>query len=182
MLARLGHRAVGSCDDENSAVHLSCAGDHVLDVVGVTRCIDVRVVALFRLVLNMRDVDRDATSLFLGSLVDLIEGRSLVQVGECIRENLGDGRRRRGLAVVDVTNGADVHVRLRPLELRLRHFVSSWTVVACRMQQCGWLLLGRASCRKKPRLLAGAGWGARCAYSPVALAMISFETFAGTSA
>jgi len=29
--------------------------------------------------------------------------------------------------VVDVTDGADVYVRFGPLELRLRHLVSSWT-------------------------------------------------------
>jgi hypothetical protein len=35
VLARLGHRAVGGGDDEDRAVHLGGAGDHVLDVVGV---------------------------------------------------------------------------------------------------------------------------------------------------
>ena len=32
----LGHNAVGCCNDEDRAVHLGCARDHVLDVVGVT--------------------------------------------------------------------------------------------------------------------------------------------------
>lgn len=127
MLTRLGHRAVGGRDHEDGAVHLRRTGDHVLDVVGVTGSIDVRVVALLGLVLNMRDVDRDTASLLLRSLVDLVEGRSLVEIRVRVVQNLGDGRGQRGLAVVDVTDGADVHVRLRPLELRLRHCVSSWT-------------------------------------------------------
>ena len=37
MLPGLGHRAVGRGDDEDRAVHLGGAGDHVLDVVGVAR-------------------------------------------------------------------------------------------------------------------------------------------------
>jgi hypothetical protein len=37
-------------------------------------------------------------------------------------QDLGDSRGQRGLAVVNVTDGPDVDVRLRPLELRLRHF------------------------------------------------------------
>jgi hypothetical protein len=37
-------------------------------------------------------------------------------------QNLGDSRGQRRLAVVNVTDGPDVDVRLRPLELRLRHF------------------------------------------------------------
>src|SRR5699024_5186646 len=36
-------------------------------------------------------------------------------------KHLRDRRRQRRLAVVNVTNRPDVNVRLRPLELRLRH-------------------------------------------------------------
>ena len=46
VLAGLRHRAVGGGDDEDRAVHLGRAGDHVLDVVRVAGAIDVRVVAL----------------------------------------------------------------------------------------------------------------------------------------
>ena len=40
MLAGLGHGAVVSGNNQNRAVHLSGAGDHVLDVVGVPRAVD----------------------------------------------------------------------------------------------------------------------------------------------
>ena len=36
-------------------------------------------------------------------------------------ENLGDGGGQRGLAVVDVTNGADVNMRLSALKLLFGH-------------------------------------------------------------
>ena len=36
-------------------------------------------------------------------------------------QDLGDGRGQRRLSMVDVTDGADVDVRLGPLEFRLRH-------------------------------------------------------------
>ena len=55
VLARLGHRAVRRGDDEDGAVHLGGAGDHVLDVVGVTGAVDVGVVALVGLVLDVRE-------------------------------------------------------------------------------------------------------------------------------
>ena len=48
VLARLRHGAVGGGDHQDGAVHLRRAGDHVLDVVGVARAVDVRVVALRR--------------------------------------------------------------------------------------------------------------------------------------
>jgi hypothetical protein len=44
VLAGLGHGAVGGGHDQNRAVHLGGAGDHVLDVVGVARAVDVGVV------------------------------------------------------------------------------------------------------------------------------------------
>jgi hypothetical protein len=37
-------------------------------------------------------------------------------------EHLGDGRGQRRLAMVDVTDGADVEMGLVALELGLRHF------------------------------------------------------------
>ena len=46
VLAGLRHRAVGGRHDQDRAVHLGGAGDHVLDVVGVARAVDVGVVPL----------------------------------------------------------------------------------------------------------------------------------------
>ena len=51
VLLGLRHRTVGGGDDEDRAVHLRRAGDHVLDVVGVTGAVDVRVVTRLGLVL-----------------------------------------------------------------------------------------------------------------------------------
>ena len=121
VLTRLGHRAVGGGDHEDRAVHLRRAGDHVLDVVGVAGAVDVRVVAVRRLVLDVRDGDRDAARLLLRRLVDLVERGERVVVGVVLGQHLGDRGRQRRLAMVDVTDGADVEVRLVPLELRLRH-------------------------------------------------------------
>ena len=53
VLACLRHRAVRRRDDQNRAVHLRGAGDHVLDVVGVTGAVDVCVMTVGRLVLDV---------------------------------------------------------------------------------------------------------------------------------
>src|SRR5215208_5813080 len=120
VLARLRHRAVGGGDHEDRAVHLRGAGDHVLHVVGVAGTVDVGVVPLVGLILHVRRRDRDAARLLLRRVVDLVEGLGLaaVRVGEHLRDRRGQGR----LAMVDVTDGADVDVRLVALELLLRHF------------------------------------------------------------
>jgi hypothetical protein len=114
VLARLRHRAVGGVHHQDRAVHLRRAGDHVLDVVGVARAVDMRVVARFGLVFDMRRRDRDPARLLLRRRVDLVIRLELAEL-------LRDRRRQRRLAVVDVTDRPDVHMRLVPLELRLRH-------------------------------------------------------------
>src|SRR5262249_14027502 len=94
--------------------------DHVLDVVGVPGTVDVGVMPIRRLVLDVRDRDRDPALALLGRLVDVVEarvrGRRILVV-----QHLGDRRGERRLPVVDVTDRPDVQIRLRPLELLLRH-------------------------------------------------------------
>ena len=122
VLARLGHRAVGGRAHQDGAVHLGGAGDHVLHVVGVAGAVDVRVVAVGRLVLDVGGVDGDAARLFFRSRVDLV-----VRLGfaaELGRQHRGDRRRQRGLAMVHVADRAHVDVRLGPLEFSFCHFNS----------------------------------------------------------
>ena len=121
MLAGLGHGAVGGGDDQDGTVHLSSAGNHVLDVVGVARAVNVGVVTGSRLVLDVSDGDGDATLALLGSLVDVLEGGEVGLAALGLGKDLGDSSRQRGLAVVNVTNRADVHVRLSALKLLLGH-------------------------------------------------------------
>ena len=73
VLARLRHGAVGCGNNQNRTVHLRGAGNHVLDVVSVTRTVDVRVVARLALVFDVRGVDGNAACLFFRSGVDLVD-------------------------------------------------------------------------------------------------------------
>ena len=77
VLAGLRHRAVGGGHNENRAVHLRRAGDHVLHIVGVAGAVDVGVVAVLGLVFHVSGRDRDAARLLFRRLVDLVIG------GEC---------------------------------------------------------------------------------------------------
>src|ERR1700761_6505004 len=121
VLAGLGHDAVGRGHDQDRAVHLGGTGDHVLDVVGVARAVDVGVVPVLGLVLDVGGRDRDAAFLLLGSVVDLLEGLRFCSAHG--REGFGDRGRQRRLAMVDVTDGADVHMRLIALEFLLSHLL-----------------------------------------------------------
>src|SRR5690606_11832807 len=119
VLASLGHGAVSGRHNQDGAVHLGGTGDHVLDVVGVARAVDVRIVASFGFVLDVRRADGDAACLFFGSRVDL--GVVTRFAAELSRQNSGDCRGERGLAVVNVTDGAYVDVRLGALKLAFCH-------------------------------------------------------------
>src|SRR5215831_7483329 len=122
VLAGLRHRAVGGGDHQDRAIHLRGPGDHVLDVVRVPRAVNVRVVPLLGLVLDVRDRDRDAALLLFLRVVDRVEGSEGVDLGHLLMQHPGDRRGQCRLAMVDVPDGADVDVRLSPLELCLRHW------------------------------------------------------------
>src|SRR5437016_2396817 len=120
MLPRLRHRPIIGRHHQNRSIHLRRPRDHVLDVVRVPRTIDVRVVPLRRLVLHVRHRNRDPPLPLLRRVVDRPKlphrHRTDLRV-----QYLRDRRRQRRLAVVDVPDRPHVHVRLRPLVLRLRH-------------------------------------------------------------
>ena len=119
MLARLRHRTVGGRHHQDRAVHLRRAGDHVLHVVGVAGAIDMGVVALVGLILDMRGRDGDAARLLFRRLVDLVVGRERRPAR--LRQYLGDRRRQRRLAMIDMPNRADVAVRLCSCKLLFGH-------------------------------------------------------------
>ncbi len=133
VLAGLGHGPVGGGDDEDRAVHLGGARDHVLDVVGVARAVDVGVVAAVGLVLDVGDRDGDPALALLGRVVDRIEGAIL---GLALQgQVLGDRGGQTRLAVVDVADRPNVDVRLVALELLLGHE----TVISLQARRCRWL-------------------------------------------
>jgi len=78
--------------------------------------INVSVVTIFCLVLNVARINGNLTSLFFGSAIDFFVRQTLAP--SLIRQYLGDCLRERGLSVINVPNGANVHVRLGPIERR----------------------------------------------------------------
>ncbi len=123
MLAGLGHRAVSSAANQDRTVHLGCASDHVFNIISVAGAVDVRVVALFGLILDVGGVDRDSALFFFGSGVDFVVFLRLCEA--FLGKDGGDRCSQRRLAVVHVANSANVDVRFRAFELRLGHKVRS---------------------------------------------------------
>jgi len=99
-----------SVHEQDRTVHLRSSGHHVLDVVRVSRAVDVRVVSSARLVLDVRHVDGDAALALFGRAIDLCERYTSAAVQPGHRER--EGRRERGLAVVDMPDGSYVDVDL----------------------------------------------------------------------
>src|SRR5207248_1243215 len=100
-------------------VHLRSAGDHVLDVVGVARTVDVPVMARRRLVFHVSGNDSDGfvviASHASGSnlLVGLHDG---LGARKAMSRARAQRSRQRGLSMVDVTDGADVDVNLLAMQ------------------------------------------------------------------
>ena len=89
VLLRLRHGPIGCGDDEDGAVHLRCAGNHVLDVVGVAGTVHMGVVTILRLILHVLDSDRDPTLALFRSVIDAVE--VAIVRSTLIGEHLGDG-------------------------------------------------------------------------------------------
>ncbi len=120
VLAGLRHRAISGRANQDRAVHLGCTGNHVLDVVGVARAINVGVVTVGSFVFDVGGVDRDAARLFFRRRIDLVV--CLGGTAELGGQHRGDRCRQRGLAVVNVTNRANVDVGLGPFKFFLGHY------------------------------------------------------------
>src|SRR6201999_1660587 len=75
--------------------------------------------AVLGLILDVGGRDRDAASLLFRRLVDLVVRRERCTAG--FGQDLGDRCRQRGLAMVDVTDGADVAVRFITFKLCFGH-------------------------------------------------------------
>jgi hypothetical protein len=72
VLAGLWHWAVSCGANQDRAVHLCCAGDHVLDVIGVAWAVNVSVVTVRVFVLDVGGVDGDAACFFFWCSIDLV--------------------------------------------------------------------------------------------------------------
>ena len=125
VLARLRHRSVHGRHHQDGAIHLRRTRDHVLDVVGMARAVDVGVVALGRRILhvarrNRQNLGRIAPALALGGLRNLVVGDRRRRPA-LVRRYPRQSRRQRRLAVINVTDRAYVAVRLRTIKLRFRH-------------------------------------------------------------
>ena len=120
----LSHNTVSSSYYKDSAVHLSSTSDHVLNVVSMARAVNVSIVTSVSLILNVSGVDRDTTSALLGSLIDVGIVHEVCVALQC--QILGDSGGQSGLAVVNVTDGADVNMRLRTVKFCL---FSHWNIL-----------------------------------------------------
>ena len=120
MFTGLGHRAVSSGNNQDRAVHLGSTGDHVLDVVGVARAVDVSVMTLVGLVFDVCGIDCDTTGSFFRSLVDVVVRGVAGLAAHC--EDLGDRSGQGGFAVVNMADRADIDVGLVSFKFCLCHW------------------------------------------------------------
>ena len=95
----------------------------------MARAVNVGIVAGLGLILDVSGVDRDAAGLLFGGLVDLIVSGVGGGIGVSHSQNLGDGGGEGGLAMVDMTDGADIYMGLGSFKFLLRHLNGSSSII-----------------------------------------------------
>lgn len=92
---RLLHLTIGSGNDDDSTIHVGCTSNHVLDVIGVTRTVNVRVMSVVGRVFDVCGGNGDTTLSLFRSLVD----GAIVKVGTVafLGRTLGDSSCQCGL-------------------------------------------------------------------------------------
>jgi hypothetical protein len=102
MLSGLWHLSIGSGNDNYGTIHISGTSNHVLDVIGVTWAVDVRVMLGIGRVFDVCGRDGDTTLALLRSLINgtiVEEGREpLVGLSLC------DGGCEGSLDALDADN------------------------------------------------------------------------------
>ena len=118
VLARLRHRAVCRGHDQNRALHLRRAGNHVLYVVNVPRTVCVRVVTSRARILHVTRVYRDASRLLLRRPVYFIVSDKLRQ--SFLRHYFRYSGGKSGFPVIDVAYCTDIAMLFWIIRLCLR--------------------------------------------------------------
>jgi hypothetical protein len=89
------HLTVRGSNDDNGTIHVGSTSNHVLNVIGVTGAVDVRVVTVLSRKFNVSSRDSDTTLALFGSLVN---GGILEEVGKTLGGLvLSDGGSQGGL-------------------------------------------------------------------------------------
>lgn len=103
MLTSLRHGTISCRHDKDTTVHSGGTRDHVLDVISVTRAVDMTVVSRISLILNRGSVNSDTSGLLFWRLVNIsvVLEDGVVLVGKV----LGDGSSKSSLTVINVTCG-----------------------------------------------------------------------------
>ena len=120
VLTSLRHRAVSSGYYQDCAVHLSSAGNHVLYIVSMARAVNVCIVTGCGFIFNVRGVDGNTTFTFFRSFID--HGVVHEFSAAFFSQYFSDSSSQSSLAMVNVTDGADIQMRFSSFIFSFCHF------------------------------------------------------------
>ena len=119
VLTSLRHRTISCCNYDNSTVHLSSTGYHVLYIVGVTRAVNVCIVTVCSFIFYVRSINCDTTFFLFRCVIDRVERAHFRKTFLCKNHRNGGGQGR--FTVVYVTNSTNVYVGFGTLKLFFCH-------------------------------------------------------------
>ena len=124
MLSCLSHNTICSSNYQNSAIHLSCTGNHVLNIVSMSWAVNVCIVSGICLVLYVSSRNCDSTLSLFWSLINVFKCHSLTS-SLSLMQGLGNSSGQCGLTMVNVADGTNVAMRFVSLKFCFCHFKTS---------------------------------------------------------
>ena len=121
MLFCLSHNTVSSSNYKDSAVHLSCTCDHVLNIVSMSWAVNVCIVTLLCLILNVCCRNCDTTLSLFRSLINVLEIYYRVTFNS-LCQNLCNSSCQSSLAVVNVTDCTNITMWFVSFKFSFCHF------------------------------------------------------------
>ena len=117
----LRHRSVSCSYNQNCAIHLSCAGDHIFDIIGVARTVNVCIVTFFCFIFNVGCCNCYPACFFFGCVINLVESTNFVCTTVSLCQCCSNSSSECRLAVINVADCTNVDVWFRTIKFLFSH-------------------------------------------------------------
>ena len=115
----LSHRTISGCNNNNSPIHLSSTGNHILDIISVSRTVYMSIVPIICLIFNVASIDSYTSGFFFRCIINILITHYFIAMLACALHS--NSRCKSCLTMVNMTNSTNINMWLGSLKLLFSH-------------------------------------------------------------